>query len=34
VAGDGERDPLRLKAAAMSVPESVAGTADETPPST
>jgi len=34
VAGDGERDPLRLKAAAMSVPGPVAGTADEMPPST
>jgi hypothetical protein len=33
-AGDGERDPLRLKAAAMSVPGPVAGTADEMPPST
>jgi hypothetical protein len=34
VAGDGERDPLRLKAAAMSVPGPVAGTADEMPPPT
>ena len=34
VAGDGERDPLRLKAAAMSVPGSAAGTADGQPPLT
>lgn len=38
VAGDGERDPIRLKAAAMSALMSalgsVAGTADEKPPST
>jgi hypothetical protein len=34
VAGDGERDPLRLKAAAMSALGSVAGTADEKPPAT
>jgi hypothetical protein len=32
VAGDGERDPIRLKAAAMSALGSVAG--DEKPPST
>jgi hypothetical protein len=34
VAGDGERDSIRLKAAAMSALESVAGNADEKPPST
>jgi hypothetical protein len=34
VAGDGERDPVRLKAAAMSAVGSVAGTADEKPPAT
>ena len=34
VAGDGERDPIRLKAAAMSALGSVAGTADERPPAT
>ena len=34
VAGDGERDPIRLKAAAMSALGPVAGTADEAPPST
>jgi hypothetical protein len=34
VAGDGERDPIRLKAAAMSALGSVAGTADEKPPAT
>ena len=34
VAGDGERDPIRLKAAAMSALGSVAGNADEKPPST
>ena len=34
VAGDGERDPVRLKAAAMSVLNPVASTADEQPPST
>jgi hypothetical protein len=34
VAGDGERDPIRLKAAAMSALGSVAGGADEKPPST
>ena len=33
-AGDGERDPVRLKAAAMSAPGSVAGNADGQPPST
>jgi len=33
VAGDGERDPVRLKAAAMSALEPLAGTADERPPS-
>jgi hypothetical protein len=32
VAGDGERDPIRLKAAAMSALGSVAGNADEKPP--
>jgi hypothetical protein len=32
VAGDGERDPIRLKAAAMSTLGSVAGNADEKPP--
>ena len=34
VAGDGERDPARLKAAAMSALGPVAGNADQTPPST
>ena len=34
VAGDGERNPIRLKAAAMSALGSVAGTADGQPPST
>jgi hypothetical protein len=34
VAGDGERDPIRLKAAAMSALGPVAGNADEKPPST
>jgi hypothetical protein len=34
VAGDGERDPIRLQAAAMSALGSVAGNADEKPPST
>ncbi len=34
VAGDGERDPIRLKAAAMSVLGSVPGSADGKPPST
>ena len=34
VAGDGERDPVRLKAAAMSALGLVAGNADEEPPST
>ena len=34
VAGDGERDPIRLKAAAMSALGSVAGNADEKPPAT
>jgi hypothetical protein len=34
VAGDGERDPIRLKAAAMSALGSVADTADEKPPAT
>lgn len=34
VAGDGERDPVRLKAAAMSALASTASTADEEPPST
>jgi hypothetical protein len=34
VAGDGERDPTRLKAAAMSAPGPVAAGADEKPPST
>lgn len=33
VAGDGERDPVRLKAAAMSALGPVASTADERPPS-
>ena len=33
VAGDGERDPIRLKAAAMSAMGTVASTADERPPS-
>jgi hypothetical protein len=33
VAGDGERDPIRLKAAAMSVLEAVTADADEIPPS-
>jgi hypothetical protein len=33
VAGDGERDPVRLKAAAMSALGPLAGTADEQPPS-
>ena len=34
VAGDGERNPIRLKAAAMSALGSVAGNADGQPPST
>ena len=34
VAGDGERDPIRLKAAAISALGPVAGNADEKPPST
>ena len=34
LAGDGERDPVRLKAAAMSVLAPVASTADQQPPST
>jgi hypothetical protein len=34
VAGDGERDPVRLQAAAMSALKPVASTADEQPPST
>jgi len=34
VAGDGERDPTRLKAAAMSALGPVAGNVDEAPPST
>ncbi|MCK1518538.1 hypothetical protein IVB22_39940 [Bradyrhizobium sp. 190] len=34
VAADGERDPIRLKAAAMSALGSIAGNADEKPPST
>jgi hypothetical protein len=34
VAGDGERDPIRLKAAAMSALGPVAASADEKPPST
>jgi len=34
VAGDGERDPIRLQAAAMSALGSVAGTANEKPPAT
>ena len=34
VAGDGERDPIRLKAAAMSALGPVSGNADEEPPST
>jgi len=34
VAGDGERDPIRLKAAAMSALGSVAGNTDEKPPVT
>jgi hypothetical protein len=34
VAGDGERDPIRLKAAAMSALGSVAGNANEKPPAT
>ena len=34
VAGDGERNPIRLKAAAMSALGSVAGNADEKPPAT
>jgi len=34
VAGDGDRDPIRLKAAAMSALGSVAGSADQKPPST
>ncbi|MEH2628621.1 hypothetical protein V1292_006676 [Bradyrhizobium sp. AZCC 1719] len=34
VAGDGERDPIRLKAAAMSALGPVAAGADEKPPST
>lgn len=34
VAGDGERDPVRLKAAAMSALGTLASTADEAPPST
>ena len=34
VASDGERNPIRLKAAAMSALGSVAGTADGQPPST
>ncbi|WFU18743.1 hypothetical protein [Bradyrhizobium sp. CB3481] len=33
VAGDGERDPIRLKAAAMSALEMVADTDDDKPPS-
>jgi hypothetical protein len=33
VAGDGERDPIRLKAAAMSALEAVAGADDDKPPS-
>ena len=33
-AGDGERDPVRLKAAALSALGSVAGNADGQPPST
>lgn len=33
VAGDGERDPVRLKAAAMSALGPLASTADEQPPS-
>lgn len=34
VAGDGERDPIRLKAAAIFALKPVAGHADEEPPST
>jgi hypothetical protein len=34
VAGDGERDPIRLKAAAIFALKPVAGNADEGPPST
>ena len=34
VAGDGERDPVRLKAAAISALGPVAGNADGQPPST
>ena len=34
VAGDGERDPIRLKAAAIFALKPVAGNADEEPPST
>jgi hypothetical protein len=34
VAGDGERDPIRLQAAAMSALGPVAGNADEGPPTT